>query len=517
MIDVVYKGWSPGGLVSYLFGPGRYAEHENPRVVATWDRRPERWQPEHVGPGEFDFDLSQLTAALQAPQKRAGLPVANPNPRRADDARFFKKNEAGQRVLRDGPVRHLTLRNAASDRTLSDREWSVVAEEMVHQAGWSRRDDVGGPRWAAVRHDDDGIHVVAVLVRQDNGKRVWPYQDYAALRSAARKMEHRLGVTITAQSDRTAAVAASRAEREKGARQSRVPAREELRGAVARAASASTDLAGFERELDQAGYLVQIKRFPSGDLRGYAVARPGDVDSVGEPIWYPGSKLASDLSLPRLLDRWGQARRGAVAAGDSGQQVPVQVWQERTVAAVERARRVLADNPDRVDGIAHAIGEVYVAVDRGPGRLVHGAGARWDRAARAPHQPVPETGRVADELRWLARGLSASGGSATVELAASLTALGLQIAALLQERGRAPQQARAGRQAARWMSSPPTPAATPRPSVPLAGRGPGRTATQRRAGRHAVSSTAPTSGSPPQRGGGRSSRADPGRGPRSRR
>lgn len=33
-------GWRPDGLIAYRFGPGRYEEHRNPRVVAAWDGAP---------------------------------------------------------------------------------------------------------------------------------------------------------------------------------------------------------------------------------------------------------------------------------------------------------------------------------------------------------------------------------------------------------------------------------------------------------------------------------------------
>jgi hypothetical protein len=74
--------------------------------------------------------------------------------------------------------------------------------------------------------------MAAVLVRQDSGRRFWPHHDYPKLRSAARRIERRLGLTVTAAPDGTAAPPPSRGEIEKAGREGRVPARIELRRAV---------------------------------------------------------------------------------------------------------------------------------------------------------------------------------------------------------------------------------------------------------------------------------------------
>ncbi|MBA8827766.1 hypothetical protein FHX42_005173 [Saccharopolyspora lacisalsi] len=477
MIDRVYKGWDPGGLIWYLFGPGRYSEHENPRVVATWDNRPQVWQPEHVGPGEFDYDTDALVAAMQAPLKAARLPVTTPTVEDPTHRRFFKTLPDGSQALRDGTVRHLTLRNEATDRPLSDEEWAHIAEEMMHRSGWARRDDPGAARWAAVRHDDEGIHIVAVLVRQDTGKRMWPRHDYTRLRKAAEAMEQLYGVTSTAPADQTAAATPSRAEEEKAARSGQVAARTELREAVSQAASSVVTLQDFQAALTAANYEVALRYLPSGDVAGYKVARKGDVNAAGNPIWFSGSQLASDLSWPKLARRWSQARRGRrPETALDGAGVSGQAWVEHGEALAERARRLLLEDPEQVHGITHAVSEVWAVLDHSQGRLISGPGARWDRAARQPYQPVPETSRLADELRWLARGIGSTDvpSVAAMQLAAALAALALQIASLLSESGRAPQQARAARQTSRIATRPPS-RPVPRPSQPVerAGRRPG--------------------------------------------
>lgn len=151
MITKVVHGWRVGGLIAYLMGPGRAEEHRNPQVIASWDGRDAVWQPQRSGPGEWDLELGPLIRAMQAPAVAAGLP---------DSA-----DVEGKR----GYVWHCSARVAAADRTLTDTEWASVAGELLHGAGVAERDDPGGPRWVAVRHAEDHIHIAVVLVRQDTG------------------------------------------------------------------------------------------------------------------------------------------------------------------------------------------------------------------------------------------------------------------------------------------------------------------------------------------------------------
>ena len=48
-------------------------------------------------------------------------------------------------------------------------------------------------RWVAVRHNDDHIHVIATLVRQDR-RTVWPWQDERKAQAACRDLEERYGL-----------------------------------------------------------------------------------------------------------------------------------------------------------------------------------------------------------------------------------------------------------------------------------------------------------------------------------
>lgn len=120
-------------------------------MIASWDGRDAVWQSPSTGPSPFDLDLEPLISALRAPVLAAGLDEG------ANRGRGF--------------VWHCSVRVAAEDRVLSDAEWADVARELLDGAGVAVRGDRGGPRWVAVRHADDHVHIAVVLVRQDNGRR----------------------------------------------------------------------------------------------------------------------------------------------------------------------------------------------------------------------------------------------------------------------------------------------------------------------------------------------------------
>ena len=73
VIGRVYRGRKVGGLVRYLYGPGRHNEHENPHLVASWSGCTPRElavvEPEWTGVGERDY--RGLVAELEAPARYA--------------------------------------------------------------------------------------------------------------------------------------------------------------------------------------------------------------------------------------------------------------------------------------------------------------------------------------------------------------------------------------------------------------------------------------------------------------
>ena len=339
MITKVVHGWRPAGLLAYLLGPGTAEVHRSPRVIASWDGLDSGWQPERAGPSEYDLQLGPLVDALHAPAVAAGLPTRAP-----------------RNGSKRGYVWHCSARLAGSDRTLDDVQWAEIARELLHGAGIAERDDPGGPRWVAIRHADDHIHIAAVLVRQDTGRRFWPHHDYPKLRSTARAIEQRLGLTITAAADDTAARRPGRGETEKSSRQGRGPARPELRRAAQVAAIRAAGPEEFVAELRAMGYRAELRRGPSGDALGYRIGRAGDVTAAGQQIFYSGSKLAPDLSLPQLRRRW---------ARDQGRPGPAERPSSTEAEDMVVRARVAVGSPAPsvgVDGIVHATGDVLTAL-----------------------------------------------------------------------------------------------------------------------------------------------------------
>ena len=363
VITKVVHGRRPAGLLAYLLGPGTAEVHRAPRVIATWDGLDSAWQPASTGLGPYDLTLGPLITALHAPAIAAGLPTRAPV-------------ETGKR----GYVWHCSARVAATDRVLSDGEWAGIARELLDGAGIAVRGDSGGPRWVAVRHAEDHIHIAAVLVRQDTGRRFWPHHDYPKLRTAARRIEQRLGLTVTASPDGTAAPRPSRGEIEKAGRQGRVPARVELRRAAQQAAVAATNVDEFVAHLQQRGSRVGLRRAPSGDLLGYKLARPGDLTAAGEPVFYSGSKLAPDLSLPRLQQRWASTPAPQTAGG-TGQGPDA----SDVLEAVAAARAALRTGSEHGDGIGAATADLLIA-------LADPTGAGWGNGWERRRIPPPPAG-----------------------------------------------------------------------------------------------------------------------------
>jgi hypothetical protein len=220
------------------------------------------------------------------------------------------------------PVWHCVVRAAPGDPNLGDGAWMRIAEEVMHRTGLSRHDeeDEGVP-WAAVHHGDNHIHIVATLARQDR-RRAHLHNDYYRIGEALRDMEAEYGLVVVARADRTAAKRPTRAEQEKAAG-SPEPARVTLYRQVAAAGTRSEP--EFFGVLNKRGLRVRLRhsaRNP-GEVTGYAVGLPGDLTAAGKQIWYGGGKLAPDLTLPKLRQRWPEpVRRGHQQDGQAADARP---------------------------------------------------------------------------------------------------------------------------------------------------------------------------------------------------
>ncbi|CAL9512853.1 mobilization protein [Streptomyces sp. NRRL F-5630] len=276
MIPRIHKrGSKTIGLVRYLYGPGTHEEHIDPHLVAAFD-------PLTPDPGrDPSATYKQLQRLLDQPVN--ALPVG----------RRPKKH-----------VWHLSVRASSEDPILSDDDWAAIARRMVAATGIAPAGDGAACRWAAVRHADDHIHIIATLVR-DDGRRPRLHNEARRAQAEARAIEADYGLRRVTQGDGTAAKRPTSAERHKADRrgQHRTP-REELRSAVRRSVAGAASEEEFFDRLASAGLLIRRRIAPSGDTLGYTVALPSDRNAKGEPVFYSGSKLAPDLSLPRIRERW---------------------------------------------------------------------------------------------------------------------------------------------------------------------------------------------------------------------
>ena len=248
-----------------------------------------------------------------------------------------------------------------------------------------------------------------MLARQDR-QRPRLSNDRHRVREACLAAEERYGLRRTAAGDRTAAPPPTRAESEKAARQGRgEPPRVTLRRAVNRAAAA----AGSEREffalLRSSGVLVRTResaRNP-GEVTGYAVALNGDTARSGQPVWFGGGKLAPDLTLPKLRQRWpGSAPMGALLTPAER----VAAWGQ-VLGAVDTAtahiRQMASGDPDAASDAAWAAsGTMHAAAALLGSRVLRQAADAYDRAARAPYARVPAPTQTGSSLRAAARLLS---------------------------------------------------------------------------------------------------------------
>src|SRR5690606_19695215 len=137
---------------------------------------------------------------------------------------------------------------------------------------------------------------------------VWPRYDYPKAQAACRDIEARYGLYRVAAPGQGTRAWPTRAESNKAARHGRaVTPRERLRRTVRDIATIAVDETDFFTRLHAAGSLSQPRysELHPGGVPGYSVGRPGYTTATGAQLYYGGAKLAADLSLPRLRQRWG--------------------------------------------------------------------------------------------------------------------------------------------------------------------------------------------------------------------
>ncbi|MFE7897378.1 relaxase/mobilization nuclease domain-containing protein [Streptomyces sp. NPDC057424] len=320
MIAKISNGRETAGLIRYLFDTKKAKDHTDPHLVASWDG----FAPDPGRSEDADATRRLLVADLDLHVKQA-------------------------RRLGRAPEKHVwhcSIRAAETDRHLSDDEWADITRRVVAATGIAPDGDPDGCRWVAVRHAPDHIHIAATKVRADlRTARHW--NDYLTADRELAAIEKEYGLLQVVRGDRTAAKRPSRAEQEKARRAGQdKTAPERLRATVRTAVASASSIEEFVhllRHIDD--ILVEIVRFPSGDIRGYKVAL---ADDAGGPIWYSGSKLAPDLSFPKIQERLANIE--PQPADQPGRRRP-NPWHQAT-AATERIPHHL-DQGDDEAGQAH--------------------------------------------------------------------------------------------------------------------------------------------------------------------
>lgn len=436
MVPKIRRGSRTHGLLVYLYGPGKRDEHIDPHLVGSWDGfAPDPGRDTSPDP-DPEVTLARLTAALD-----------------------LRVNQLGDKAPAQH-VWHCSVRTDPGDRTLTDAEWNTVARRLVHAVNLAPEGDPDGCRWVAVRHADDHIHILATMVRGDLRRPRMNY-DFKKAQAECRRIEKEMGLRRLKPGDGTGAKTPTSAERFKAERTGRTEAsRETLREAVRQALAGAASEEEFFTRLREAGLRVRMRYAPSGDALGYNVALPGDRNRDREPIWFAGSTLAPDLSLPkirrRLADATSDRTTPSVAISGQPDWSPSARERRNATSIAERAAILLDSDDDEATTQLVGVGELLDAVAQtspAATRAELGAAARaFERATRSHIRAEHADTRA---IRSAARGIIQAGnalgrgedGGTTAMLVSTLVLVALAVARWHSARGHA-QQAHASRQTA---------------------------------------------------------------------
>ncbi|MCX4636911.1 relaxase/mobilization nuclease domain-containing protein [Streptomyces platensis] len=428
-------GANTRGLLAYLYGRGTHDEHFDPHIVAGFAML---GMPD---PGRDETaTLTELARHLDEPVR-------------------LRNSEFGKPVT--DHVWHCPVRAAPEDRYLSDTEWSEIAQRVVAAAGIAPAGDDLACRWIAVRHADDHIHILATTVRED-GRRPKLHDSGIRVGDACREIEKDYGLRRLKKGDRTGTRRPTQAEMHKAQRlgweqTSKDWLQDRIRAAIPHATSAEELLAYLEAE----GIRFKAKRGPSGDLLGYAVGRPGDLNKDDEQIFHPGGKIAPDLSLPKIKARLESSQPEEHPTARRTQ--PSTPW-HRATDALDSLHTDLADDA-RAQAHITALGELIEATaQKAPTDLRAELQAAAKAFARAQRSQIRAEDRAAHTLRNAARDIAhtATGpdGSALAALVAALVWAAIVAGRWHEAKGHA-HQAYAARQALQHLQSAADHALTP--------------------------------------------------------
>jgi hypothetical protein len=352
MIGEVVRGNGMPDLVSYLFGPGKRNEHVNQHLVAgyadavfTADDR--LWKDE---PG--------IQRHIPKQARRLGWELEFPH-------------SAWQTEITGGYVWHCSLSIEAGEGQLTDEQWTVAAHEMVKALGFDGADGKAPCRWIAVRHGpsangNDHIHIAVNLVRED-GTKASTWNDYRKVGRVCSDLEDRFGLAkVNGRMTGRSLPEPSRADQEISVKQGDPePLRIRLERKVRACAAVATSEDHFTQLAKQRGLLIRPRYGPRGTITGYAFAdRDGRRTRDGSPVWFGGGKLAPDLTVTRLRDRWQPAGTSPVtrtadamaAAAVAAEPAP------GTLAQAARHMARAAQEPSTTATIVADMADTFIAV-----------------------------------------------------------------------------------------------------------------------------------------------------------
>ena len=342
MIPNIRRGARVAGLLFYLWGPGKREEHTDPHLVAAWDSAGDLADLEPSITPAGKHDLRHLVELLEIPVK------AGRNPPRK-------------------PVWHCSVRAHPTDPVMTDQRWAEIAAHVMKTTGLAPEGDAAGR--AVDRH--------APRQRSHSHRRhpgpAGPAHELGPQRLAPRPSG--LPGTRGPLPPRTRRTPRTRQpdladqrrdQQSRPPRPRRPPHGEELRRRVRDAATVAVDEHDFFRRLTSDG-TVKVKLRPSklhpGEITGYSVALAGDTNPEGDPIFYGGSKLAADLSLTRLRQRWqpDTTLAGADRRARQLQPAPAEIY-DRAAALVTDTIGRLAGDPRVVAGRVAAAADLLAAI-----------------------------------------------------------------------------------------------------------------------------------------------------------
>lgn len=385
MIAQITRGKAMPDLITYLFGPGRFNEHENQHLIAghadaVFTAPARLWQQE---PG--------IQRQVREEAREFGWEVEYPHARWGGE-------------IPQGHVWHCSLSIKAGEGPLTDSQWTEAAHAMVDALGFSGANGKAPCRWAAVRHGlsrngNDHIHIAVNLIRED-GTKASPWRDYKKAAAVCAGLETRFGLQhVPGRATGRNVPEPSRADREISAASGEPePLRTRLERKVRACAAAADSEARFIALARQHGLLTRPRYADDSHTRvtGYAVAerdgRRAYSSRTGKrgPVWFGGGTLATDLTLPRLRQHWQTDPQATTTEA-------LAAWSAATTITPSPRPRRAARTQAAADGHARNAAGVLAAAatsieGTAPGPLAEAA-RRMARAAQeetGPRNPAAE-------------------------------------------------------------------------------------------------------------------------------